>query len=99
LSNYGTGASDVGFHIVYQSQGGTALTDVGSAAQFITVSPPGSDLALASLSAVISGLTPGAYLVGLAGSGQAASVGPTGTGPDIYAYDGTTSALVFQTQG
>jgi hypothetical protein len=97
LTAIGAGSTYVGVQIVYQAQGDTSLTYVGSVGQLTDVSPASSLYTLASLSGVISGLAPGNYLVGLAVSAIGGSPGPGGGAlPSIYAQNGTTSALVFQ---
>jgi hypothetical protein len=78
----------IGLRIAYQATGGT-LTDANTISQVVRLTY--GDQPVVSLSAVISGLAPGTYQVGLAG----AWVGGTG-GTSVTAFTGATSALVFQ---
>jgi hypothetical protein len=85
-----TNQAFIGFTIAFQPTGG-ALTDANTRPQAATVN--GNSAVVVSLSAVISGLAPGTYQVGLA----AAPVGTGGTpGASALTLTGATSALVFR---
>jgi hypothetical protein len=77
------------FWIAFQPTGGT-LTNVGPVPQGLSMTGTGGDLAMVSLSAVIKGLAPGTYQVGLAGE-----QGPASSGASATAVSGSVSALVF----
>jgi hypothetical protein len=73
--------------VAYEPTGGT-LTNVSTKAQLLDL--PGRSLASESLSAVISGLAPGTYQVGLGGFAEGNQI----NFPRVY--QATTSALVLQ---
>jgi hypothetical protein len=77
----------IGLSIAYQPTGGTLTNATGGENEALL----GEITEVVSLSAVISGLAPGTYQVGLAGS----AAGLLG-GPSILAAHGATAALVFQ---
>jgi hypothetical protein len=83
-----TNQAGLSFWIAFLPAGG-ALTNANNFPQFATVN--GGDAVVVSLSAVISGLAPGTYRVGLAGVFQGGTNGASAT-----AITGATSALVFQ---
>jgi hypothetical protein len=76
------------FWIAYQPQGGT-ITNAAGAVQYESLQ--GQEINLTSLSAVLSGLAPGMYQVGLAASFRGGSGNAS-----ISAEGGSASALVFQ---
>jgi hypothetical protein len=83
-----TNQAGLGFWIAFQSLGGM-ITNVNILPQFATVN--GGGAVVVSLSAILEGLAPDTYLVGLAGVFQGGTKGASAT-----AISGSTSALVFQ---
>jgi hypothetical protein len=81
----------LGFWIAFRPTGGTTLTNANPAAQGFVMTGTGGAIQSISLSAVIAGLAPGTYQVGLAGEQIAASNLQTTASSGV----GATSALVF----
>jgi hypothetical protein len=87
IVNPGANSAVVGFSIAYQASGGT-LTNANTTIQE-TVLGPAPATQLVSLSAVIAGLAPSTYQVGLAGELTFAAA-------PLVAVQAATAALVFQ---